>query len=109
LVAYIAGIASRRPDGGYELQYSPEWEAHIYDTGVRRDMDIWRGLPGLDVPVLIIRGAETDTFGQRAARLVQRRNPAIRVETLERSTHLLPLERPHEVFDIMQSFLKEIP
>jgi hypothetical protein len=28
------------------------------------------------------------------------------LETLERSTHLLPLERPKEVFDIIQSFLK---
>lgn len=109
LAAYIAGITGPRPGGGFELVYSPEWEAHIYFTGVWRDMDLWRKLPRLKVPTLIIRGAETDTFGKTAARLVRRRNPAVQVETLEQSTHLLPLERPHAVFDIMQCFLKEVP
>ena len=107
LRAYISGIVRHIP-GGYELAYSPEWEAHIYYTGIWRDMELWRGLPGLNVPTMIIRGAETDTFGEAAARLAVWRNPAIRVETLERSTHLLPLERPSEVFDMVQAFLKEI-
>jgi pimeloyl-ACP methyl ester carboxylesterase len=107
LRTYIAGITRPRPGGGFELVYTPDWESHIYYTGVWRDMELWRGLPGLQVPALILRGAETDTFWENAARLVKRRNPVIRVETLEKSTHLLPLERPDEVFARMQSFLKE--
>jgi pimeloyl-ACP methyl ester carboxylesterase len=102
---YIAGI-TRKTDTGYELVYSPEWESRIYLTGLR-DFDIWNGLPRLDVPTLFIRGAETDTFLENAANFVKRKQPKAHVETLERSTHLLPLERPQEVFDIMQSFLKE--
>ncbi|MGE5250453.1 MAG: alpha/beta fold hydrolase [Bacteroidota bacterium] len=109
LRAYIRGITRPGPGGGYELAYSPEWEAHIYDTGVWRDMDLWRGLPRLKVPTLIIRGAETDTMWEKTGRMVRRKNPRIHVETLERSTHLLPLERPNEVFELMQAFLKEIP
>ena len=104
---YIEGITGQRPDGGYELVYSPEWEAHIYLTGLR-DFDLWRDLPNLKVPTLIIRGAETDTFLERNANLVKKKNQKIKIVTLERSTHLLPLERPQEVFEIMQSFLKEI-
>ena len=104
---YIEGITVQRPDGGYELVYSPEWEAHIYLTGLR-DFDLWRDLPNLKVPTLIIRGAETDTFLERNANLVKKKNQKIKIVTLERSTHLLPLERPQEVFEIMQSFLKEI-
>jgi pimeloyl-ACP methyl ester carboxylesterase len=103
---YIAGI-TRKTDSGYELVYSPEWEAQIYRTGMH-DIDIWRDLPKLDVPTLFIRGAETDTFMQDAARLVKRKQPKAWVETLEKSTHLLPLERPQEVFDIMQSFLNTL-
>jgi pimeloyl-ACP methyl ester carboxylesterase len=103
---YIEGI-TRKTESGYELVYSPEWEARIYLTGLR-DFDIWRGLPKLQVPTLFLRGAETDTFLENAARLVKRRQPRVRVETLDRSTHILPLERPREVFDTMQSFLNEV-
>lgn len=106
LQTYIRGITRKTTDG-YELVYSPEWESQIYRTGMQ-DFDIWRDLPKLEVPTLFIRGAETDTFLQKAATLVKRRQPKVRVETLERSTHLLPLERPQEVFDIMQSFLKSM-
>jgi pimeloyl-ACP methyl ester carboxylesterase len=60
------------------------------------------------VPTLFIRGAETDTFWEQAANLVKRKQPNARVETVEKSTHLLPLERPKEVFENMQSFLKEV-
>lgn len=107
LRAYIKGMTGPAANEGFELLYSPEWESRIYLTGLR-DFDIWRRLPALDVPTMILRGAETDTFLGNAAKLVKRRQPRARVETLEKSTHLLPLERPQEVFDIMQSFLRSL-
>jgi len=115
LRTYIKGITRPKadgsreasPHGGYELVYSPEWEAQIYRTGMH-DFDIWRDLPKLQVPTLLVRGAETDTFLEKAAKLVKRKQPKAWVETLDRSTHLLPLERPREVFNIMQSFLKTL-
>jgi pimeloyl-ACP methyl ester carboxylesterase len=58
------------------------------------------------VPALFIRGTESDTFLEGAARLVKQKQPRARIEALPRSTHLLPLEYPREVFDMMQSFLK---
>ena len=106
LKIYIEGITKPKADDGYELVYPPEWEAQVYRTGMH-DFDILRNLPRLEVPTLIIRGTETDTFMENIARLVKRKQPKVRVEALERSTHILPLERPKEVFEIMQSFLKE--
>jgi pimeloyl-ACP methyl ester carboxylesterase len=103
---YIEGITQPK-DGGYELVFSPEWETRIYFTGLR-DFDIWRNLPRLKVPVLFIRGAETDTFWEEAAKLVKRKQPRAKLETLKKSTHLLPLELPQEVFDIIHSFLKTL-
>ncbi|HET9907836.1 MAG TPA: alpha/beta hydrolase [Anaerolineales bacterium] len=104
---YIEGITRPAVAGGYELVFSPEWEARIYYTGLR-DFDIWRDLPKLQVPVLFLRGAETDTFWEQAANLIIRKQPNARMETLDKSTHLLPLEHPNMVFDILQSFLKEV-
>ena len=104
---FIKGITQPAGDGTYKLLYSPEWEAQIYRTGMH-DFDIWRGLPNLNIPTLFIRGAESDTFLESAAAFVKRKQPKAQVVTLEKSTHILPLERPREVFDIMQSFLQEV-
>ncbi len=105
---FINGMTKQKADGGYELAYSPEWEARIYYTGVWRDLDLWKNLPRIEVPTIIIRGAETDTFWESTAKSVEKRNPKIKIVALEKSTHLLPLEKPQEVFEIMQSFLKEV-
>lgn len=106
LWAYIRGI-TKPAENGFELVYTPEWEAHIYLTGLR-DLDIWRGLRTFQVPTLIIRGAETDTFMENIGRRVQRLNPSIQVKTLERSTHILPLERPQEVSELIDHFVKHL-
>lgn len=107
LKIYIQGITKQKPDGSYELVYSPEWESHIYLTGLR-DFDLWRELPKLEIPTLIIRGAETDTFLPNAANLVKQKQPKVKIEMLEKSTHILPIEHPQKVFEIMNEFLKEI-
>jgi len=107
LKAYIKGITKEKAGGGYELVYSPEWEAQIYRTGMH-DFDIMRGLPKLEVPTLFIRGAETDTFLESAARFVKRKQPKAKIVTLGKSTHLLPLEYPQEVAKLIQSFLANL-
>jgi pimeloyl-ACP methyl ester carboxylesterase len=107
LRTFVEGIACSRDGGGYQLCYSAEWEIRIYQTGIWHDMDIWRELPNLRVPTLIVRGVETDTFWERTGKLVQRKQPQVRVEALEKSTHLVPLERPSEVSNLIQSFFEE--
>jgi len=107
LDAYIDGLTHLRDDGRIELVYSPEWEARIYITGIWHDMDLWRGLPGLEIPLMIIRGAETDTFLASTGRCVLRKLPSAQVVSIPQSTHLVPLERPDEVYQAIQGFLQE--
>ncbi|MEW5941205.1 MAG: alpha/beta hydrolase, partial [Chloroflexota bacterium] len=104
LRAYVEGILHQSEDGDYELVYSPEWEARIYYTGIWRDMDLWRKIKSLRVPTMIIRGAESDTFWEAAASRVRRANPEVRLEAVERAGHLVPLERPREVAELILSF-----
>lgn len=108
LRAYIQGIALPREGGGYELAYSPEWEARIYYTGIWRDLDLWRGLKHLQVPTLIIRGAQSDTFWEKTAARVRRANPKVQIETLENTTHILPLESPERVSRLIVEFANQI-
>jgi pimeloyl-ACP methyl ester carboxylesterase len=107
LRAYIEGIACQKGECGYELCYSADWETRLYMIAIWPDMDIWRGLPNLKVPTLIVRGAETDTFWEHTGKLAKWKQPMIWVETLEKSTHLLPLERPDEVSNLIQAFFEE--
>lgn len=107
LRALTRGITRPDPDGGYELVYSPEWEARIYETGIWNDWDIWRTLPSLRLPTLIVRGDRTDTFWANTGRLVQKRNPAVQVVTIPESTHLVPMERPREVATAAREFLMQ--
>jgi len=108
LSAYVNGIVRPKVGGRYLLSYSVEWETRMYLTSVWRDMELWRGLPMLEVPTLIIRGEESEVFWEGTGKLVKRKQPKIRVEALEKSTHLVPLERPKEVSTLIQSFSKEI-
>lgn len=105
LWAYVNGIVQPANDGNYQLAFSPEWEAQIYYTGISPDLELWRALPSLKVPVLIIRGAETDTFVESTARRVKRIRPQTSIVTIEKSTHLVPLEKPQEVFETICSFV----
>jgi pimeloyl-ACP methyl ester carboxylesterase len=102
----IEGMTRQNPNGGYDLVYSPEWEARIYQTAIWNDRDIWNALPGLRIPTLIIRGSQTDTFWSRTARLVEKRNPAMKTVTVPESTHLVPLERPDEVAEAAREFIE---
>jgi pimeloyl-ACP methyl ester carboxylesterase len=104
----INGLVKPAPGSGYELAYSPEWEVKIYYTGVSSDADIWRELPKLNLPLLIIRGAETNTFFPSTAARIQRIFPSTKVVTVEKSTHLVPLERPEKVSEIIFGFLEKM-
>lgn len=108
LWAYIRGIVRPGTNKKYELAYSPEWEVQIYYTGISSDMDLWRRLPGLKLPILIIRGAETDTFVEGTARQIQRIRPATQIVSLPQATHLVPLEKPQESFAAMTAFLESL-
>jgi len=107
LQAYVKGITTPKPEGGFKLTFSPEWEMRIYATGIWHDMDLWRNMHVLKIPVLIIRGSESNTFLRASAKLFKNRLPSARVITIENSTHLVPLERPEAVYKTIDQFLQE--
>jgi len=108
LWAYVNAMAKSRPDGQVELAYTPQWEARIYATAIRADRELWRNLNNLKPPLLIIRGADTDTFWEETTRLVQRRLPTARIISLPGTTHLVPLEQPAKIAELAQEFLTKV-
>lgn len=107
LEAYVNGITcpSGLGEGRYQLCYSADWETQVYVTGVWRDMELWRNIANLTPPLLIVRGVETDTFHERAGKLVQKKLTSAQIVTIPKSTHLVPLEQPEAVRDEIEKFL----
>lgn len=97
LQAYVEALGCPLPDGRVELCYPGSWEARIYVTGIRADLELWHNLPQLKPPLLIIRGAESGTFWEKTGRRVQRRLPSARICTIPQASHLVALERPLEI------------
>lgn len=103
--AYIRYGLRERPDGSVELAYSPDWEAAIFATV---PTDIWRWVPNVRVPTLVLYGAESDTFRPEAARRLQALWPHARFVALAAAGHMFPLERPTEAADVIREFLQEV-
>ena len=103
LRAYVDAVAAPRADGaGVELAFSPEWEAQIYATG---PFNLWRQLAKLSVPMLVIRGADSDTFDPGAVRTLRRRLPQATLIDVPATGHLVPMEQPAQVADMILTFL----
>jgi pimeloyl-ACP methyl ester carboxylesterase len=76
-------------------------------TAAAADLDLWHGLPGLQVPVLVLRGEFSNTFFSHTARLFQRRLPAAEIHTIANAGHLVPLERPEETAVLIKKFIRK--
>lgn len=102
LRAYVEAGTRQRADGQVELVYPPEWEAHIFAT---TPSDVWRIVPRLRVPALIIRGERSDTFRPASLARVERLLPQARFVVIPDAGHLAPMERPSEIGAAINSFL----
>lgn len=108
LHVYVESITRPGPDGSVHLAYPPAWEARIYVTGLRADRELWERLSGLQHPVLLLYGEESDTFRSQTARLFKRRLPGATIHSIPRTGHLLPLEEPGKVAEHILDFMNSI-
>jgi pimeloyl-ACP methyl ester carboxylesterase len=99
--------AGTRPACGglVELAYPREWEAHIFAT---TPLTIWRDVPRLRCPVLVIRGEESNTFHSAAQRRMARLLPQAQFRTIPAAGHLVAIERPQETAAAVQIFLESL-
>jgi pimeloyl-ACP methyl ester carboxylesterase len=104
LRAYVESGTRPLPDGQVTLTYPVEWEAHIFAT---TPTDIWRYVPRLGTPVLVIRGDQSNAFRPESQRQMARLVPHAHFATLPEAGHLFPMERPTETATMVLDFLKE--
>jgi pimeloyl-ACP methyl ester carboxylesterase len=102
---YVEGGTRARADGGVELVYPPEWEAHIFAT---TPTDVWRSMSRLSVPALVLRGELSQTFVPAAQERMVRLLPRARFVAIPGAGHLAPMERSDDVASAILAFLEGI-
>lgn len=98
---YLAAGVIDGPNGGVVLRYPKVWEARIFEVCPH---DEWATLREIDVPVLVVRGATSDTLLPGAAARMERELPNAQVVELEETSHFLPMEKPDEVAGLIADF-----
>jgi pimeloyl-ACP methyl ester carboxylesterase len=96
-----AGLVPAGP-GGFTLAWSGAWEERVFETTPH---DAWEAAGRLAVPVLVLRGEDSDTFTRAAARRFLAACPAAVTVEVPGTTHLLPMERPEAVAALVSRFL----
>ncbi len=91
---YVGAGFVEAGDGSVQLRYPKAWEARIFET---TPASVWRELHRVEAPMLIIRGAGSDTFRPEAARRARRELPGATVVELAGSSHFVPMEQPGDV------------
>lgn len=105
---YVRGLAVPQTDGTVGLRYSPAWEVQVYETGGSADRYVWKHLSRIPCPVLVLRGENSDTLGQKTLERMARHLPNCQAVTMPSLGHLLPLEAPEQVAAIALDFLDSI-
>ena len=105
---YVSGLAGPQEDGTVRLKYSPEWEVQVYETGGSADRYVWKNLARVSCPVLVLRGGNSDTLEGEILERIARMMPRCQAVTVPSVGHLLPLEEPERVAEIVRAFLEKV-
>jgi pimeloyl-ACP methyl ester carboxylesterase len=100
LADYIEAGFREMPDGEVTLTCAPEWEASNFRT---HNYDAWAAFRASRCPVRVLRAAEASTFRIEGREAELGDDGRIQVQTIPRTTHFLPMERPELVRSLLAS------
>jgi pimeloyl-ACP methyl ester carboxylesterase len=92
---------------GRELAWSPEWEVYYFSTAYT---DTWDVLPQLrgKLPILTIRGGESDTLLPEAAEKMRAILPEMAYAEIPGQGHMFPQSAPQETAAVIGKWLEAI-
>ncbi len=103
LEAYVADGTTRHLNDGFRLSCEPAWESKCFSVCPH---DIWRYVPRLKLPVLVLYGANSDTFLAPAVKRFQSKVSHARFVCFENCSHFVPMEKPEATADAIFDFLQ---
>jgi pimeloyl-ACP methyl ester carboxylesterase len=102
LKAYVEEGTRETSDGQITWRCDPAWEARCFATCPH---DVWRFVPRVRCPTLVIYGRNSDTFLKQAAERFKRKLPSAELVGMENTSHFVPMERPEETATAILKFL----
>lgn len=105
LEGYLEGGIEAADGGMVRLSCDPVWESRVFATCPH---DVWRYVPILSQPVIVIHGEASDTFLPAAATRFRKSAPHASMLCISGTGHFVPMERPQEVADAIDAFSETI-
>ena len=102
---YTDAMLRPGPEGrGFTLEWPAAWEAWYYRSFYP---ETWKDIPQLDpeLPLLVVRGADSDTFTAESAALVREALPRATHISVPGCGHLFPQSHPAETRAILEQWL----
>lgn len=106
LRAYVEGGFAPDGDGAIVLRCRPEWEAATFNMA--RSSGAWEALSSIDVPVVVVVGAEQPFAPSAFAPAIAADAPRGRVSAHPELGHFGPLEDPDAMAEELAAFIKEV-
>lgn len=101
--AYLEHGMGAGDNGGVKLACDPLWEGRCLAMA---PADIWKYVPRIKVPTLVIYGKKSTTFLPSVARKIQSCLPGAEIKGFDDAGHFIPMERPDECLRVIYDFLK---
>jgi pimeloyl-ACP methyl ester carboxylesterase len=92
-------------EDGVELAWPPEWEAYYFSTLYTKT---WDELPKLKLPLLVIRGGDSDTFQAESAEQLRALLPEAAYAEIAGHGHMFPQSAPDETRQIIAEWLANL-
>jgi pimeloyl-ACP methyl ester carboxylesterase len=103
LEGYVNHCTKPTDGGEITLCCEPAWESQCFAVC---PTDVWRILPRLEIPTLVLYGSQSDVFAPSAARKFGRKVPHAVLKRYENTSHFVPMERPDETAEAILRFLE---
>jgi len=105
LEAYIEDGTEENGNGQIRLSCTPSWESRCFSVYPH---DLWRHIPRVRQPMLVIYGGQSDTFRGQAAKRLKKKVPHASFCRFENSSHFVPMEKPVETADTILDFCRSL-
>lgn len=103
LESYISWGTEETADGAVKLCCEPTWESRCFAVCPH---NVWRHIPRLNKPTLVLYGLKSDTFLKPAAKRFKANVPEAAMVGFEDTGHFVPMERPDECAQAIFEFLQ---
>lgn len=104
LEGYIEDGTGPSDNGCIRLSCTPEWESRCFSVCSH---DVWRYIPRIRQPTLLLYGGASDTFLAPAVKRFKAEVPHAVIRRFDRTSHFVPMERPDETVEAVFAFLRE--